>query len=435
MPVPFAPGLPATPAALTLRLLDRSGQPAADALRLTELTLPGSPARALTPAQLRADALPPGEPFTFRSTLSFALPDSTGAPTLLAPDGSSYAPVRFWPRAGGAVVLYLVGAGWPSGAYHLSTAGDLTVDVANRPRQFSAPPIEHALAANFAGQLTLLGYDLPRRRVQAGDSFPLTLYWRAEGAIDRDLTVFNHLLDRANVQRGGADRIPQNYYSTLLWAPGEIVPDRYEVPVDPDAPPGVYWLDVGLYPSGQPGHSLPRFVEGRPVDSTGVRLGPIKVGGPPPGLTVIEARPETALNRTFGGQITLLGFSLGRENGRPFPAPIPAGSVESLELLLYWQAETTPQADYTVFVHLLDETGAIAAQADGPPAGGGYPASLWDAGEIVVDARSLTLSGELPPGQYTLQAGLYRPDTGQRLPLPSASDGAVRLTTLEVGNR
>ncbi|MFQ5613972.1 MAG: hypothetical protein ACE5H9_17760, partial [Anaerolineae bacterium] len=300
VPIPVVPGLPATQATLSLRLLDGEGRPATDAIALTGLAIPASPAAPLTPAQLRADGLAPESAFTYRSTLSFVLPDQSAPPRLVAPDGATYAPLQFLRGDKGGVAHFLVDAAWPAGTYRLSADERLTALVANRARRFDGPAPAFVVNAGFAGEVTLLGYDLPQRRVRPGESFPVVLYWRAEKTIDRDLTVFNHLLDQASVQRGGADRIPQNYYSTVLWAPGEIVSDRYEVPVEAAAPDGIYWLDVGLYPSEQPGFSLPRFAEGLPVESNSVRLGPVKVGGPPAGATIGEADPQTPLRQSFG---------------------------------------------------------------------------------------------------------------------------------------
>jgi hypothetical protein len=273
--------------------------------------------------------------------------------------------------------------------------------------------MQHPLNASFAGTLTLLGYDLPQNRVPPGTTFPITLHWRAERTTGQNLIVFNHLLDQAAIQRGGADRVPQLYYTTLLWVPGEIVTDAYDVPVAADAPPGVYWLDVGLYPSAQPTFSLPLFENGRPLDHNSVRLGPLKVGGPPPGITLPTAQPQNPLDLSFAGQITLLGFDLPTAAGNPIHNS--QFTIHNLLLLtLFWCSDAMPAADYTVFIHLLDPAGNLVAQFDSPPAAGAYPTSLWDPGEIIPDEHLLP---DLPPGHYTVQIGLYRPDTGQRLPV------------------
>ncbi|HEX9926650.1 MAG TPA: hypothetical protein VGD99_28650, partial [Anaerolineae bacterium] len=424
IPIPLLPGLPPGKATLTGRLLDPAGQSMTPAQTLAAgITLPAMPEVERTPPQLRADGLAPAAPFTYRGTLSFIL-TGTRPPELTAPAGQVFSPARFLSGSNGSIAHFIVAANWPSGAYKLEPPSpNESFRIINRPRQFEPPPIAYILAANFADHLTLLGYDLPQRRVQPGESFPLTLTWRADRPIGEHLTVFNHLLDRDAVQRGGADRIPLKYYTTLLWVPGEIVVDAYPVPVKASAPPGIYWLDVGLYPSERPDFSLPRFVEGQPIDQNSVRLGPIKVGGPPPGVTATEARPQMPINKTFGEQIMLLGFDLVDGAGNS------GAASQDLQLTAYWQAEVVPAGDYTVFVHLVDAQDNVVAQFDGPPAGGQYPTSLWEPGEIIVDER--VISG-LSPGRYMLQVGLYRPDTGERLPAAGVSDGTVSLMEFEV---
>jgi hypothetical protein len=411
--IPLLPGRPAATATLTLELLNDQYQPARRPVTLSAtLPLPATPRRVRSPGELRADGLAPADPFTYRSTLTLVWL-AGGEPALRHTGGAAqFSPTQFWPgEAGGGIAHFLVGADWPSGDYEF-TAAALTARIHNRSRQFAPPVMMTPLNANFADHLTLLGYDLPERRVKSGEKLSLTLHWRAEKTIGQDLTVFNHLLDREAVQRGGADRIPQNHYTTLLWVPGEIVSDAYRVPVDGTAPPGVYWLDVGLYPSQNPRFSLPLFVEGHPIPQNSVRLGPLKVGGPPPGVTVAAGvQPQQPLHHIFGEQITLLGFNL-----KP-----TAEAGAKFRLVLFWRAEGVPPADYTVFVHLLDEQGRLVTQADGPPANNAYPTSLWEAGEIIVDERTLFPG----PGTYTLQVGLYHPPSGERLP-----PGAVTLTRL-----
>jgi hypothetical protein len=425
IPVPLLPGQPAGPLTLTLRLLDSFNQPTTSSpLTLTTnlqvLQSFGPP--TLSPAHLRADNLPPAAPFTYRSTLSFVLPDST-PPDLVAPSGQTFPPARIISTPGGAIAHFVVAANWPSGKYHLPLNVErLTFNVANRPRQFDLPSMQYTVNANFGDTLTLLGYDLPQRQVQPGESFPITLHWRAERTMGQNLIVFNHLLDQAAVQRGGADRVPQLYYTTLLWVPGEIVSDAYDVPVAA-APPGVYWLDVGLYPSERPTFSLPLFANGQPLDRNSVRLGPLKVGGPPLGVTIPEAHPQNPLNISFGNHITLLGFTLAS------PIDNSELTIHNSQLTLFWQPDSPPPADYTVFIHLLDPLGNLVAQFDSPPAAGAYPTSLWDPGEIIADEHVLQ---NLPPGRYSVHIGLYRPDTGQRLAVAGSLDGAVNLAEIEI---
>jgi hypothetical protein len=52
---------------------------------------------------------------------------------------------------------------------------------------------------------------------------------------------------------------------------------------------------------------------------------------------------------------------------------------------------------------------------------------MWDPGEIVLDTRSIQLSSDLEPGQYTLRIGVYEGDTGQRLPLANKAQDFVEV--------
>ena len=84
----------------------------------------------------------------------------------------------------------------------------------------------------------------------------------------------------------------------------------------------------------------------------------------------------------------------------------------------------SPQAltDYTVFVHLVDAAGNRLAGADGQPP---VPTSQWARGEVVIDERVVPIPDGLPRGDYWLVVGLYRADTGERLPILDLSGAVV----------
>ncbi len=105
---------------------------------------------------------------------------------------------------------------------------------------------------NQSGNLIhLVGYDLPQTTFRAGDLVPLTLYWRAESLVGKSFTVFVHIVGEQfnprqnNPLWGQADRLPTP--PTSAWLPNEIVPDVYAVKIDPDAPPGKYHIEIGMY--------------------------------------------------------------------------------------------------------------------------------------------------------------------------------------------
>ena len=99
-------------------------------------------------------------------------------------------------------------------------------------------------------------------------------------------------------------------------------------------------------------------------------------------------------------------------------SPVPAEQV----LRLVWQATPRAWADYTAFLHLVDSAGNRVAGVDAQPP---VPTSQWVRGEVVVDERALPIPNDLPPGDYHLVVGLYRTDTGERLPLLDAGGTPV----------
>jgi hypothetical protein len=368
--------------------------------------------------------------FGYRAAIPISFLKPQVRVTLVGPDG-----IEQPPRAQvGNTYIFLVDAFWASGEYALETqsAGeriksDPILRVQFRPRSFDVPPISTEVHANFGDEIMLLGFDFPKRRVEPGGALPITLYWQSEQLTASHYIVSNHLLDNVALRQwGGRDRVPQDYYTTVLWTPGEVVRDSYLVPVDPSAPSGVYRLDIGLYTEiqGQARH-LPLVADGEVLDATGVTISPIKVGGPPQGATIKNPSPQYPRADNLEGLITLLGYDLNFEDG-------------TVDVTLYWRCDAVSQTDYTTFVHVRAsgdaggvQPGPMLAQKDRPPADGAYPTSLWDPGEVIRDYIQISLPSEMPPGQYEIVVGLYDFSSGQRLllldDLGKATSDHIRL--------
>jgi mannosyltransferase len=114
--------------------------------------------------------------------------------------------------------------------------------------------IQNPVERVFDGKIRLLGYDFGPTSYRPGEAVPLTLYWQAVGQIDRRYKVFTHVMGEVyninsdNFLWGQQDNEPDNNQRpTTTWRSREIVVDAYAIPLDPQAPPGVYQIVIGLY--------------------------------------------------------------------------------------------------------------------------------------------------------------------------------------------
>ncbi len=109
--------------------------------------------------------------------------------------------------------------------------------------------IGHPLHINFDQKIWLEGYDISAPApLKPGDTFRLTLYWRAQRPLDQSYKVFNQAFYGNGSMVAQKDSYPVcDRQLTSTWYPGELITDVYDIPVAADAPTGVYPLYTGLY--------------------------------------------------------------------------------------------------------------------------------------------------------------------------------------------
>jgi hypothetical protein len=125
-----------------------------------------------------------------------------------------------------------------------------TITTTDRPHDFDSPSPQIPLAVNFSDQVSLVGLDLPRTQIEAGETLPLNLYWQARQTFDKNWTVFVHLIDDEGKIISQQDQVPgAGQYPTTGWVPGEYLLDSYNLLIPPDTSPGrnAYRLKFGLY--------------------------------------------------------------------------------------------------------------------------------------------------------------------------------------------
>jgi hypothetical protein len=266
------------------------------------------------------------------------------------------------------------------------------------PQPIAALPAEATpLNITFGDAATLLGYRLPVDAARPGQSLPVTLYWRGETPTDTNYSLFLHLVDEQNLIIAQRDVYHgPGVYPTGQWSPGAQFADTTVLKVPRTAyAPASARLVAGLY----------NRADGARLAASGggdsVTFGDIAVL-PNPG-----PRPNPQQLR-FADGITLAGYELDRRQAAP---------GEGISLTLYWQAEAAPSANYKVFVHLVGLDGSRAAQHDSDPQQGVAPTGGWQPGQSIADVHPLAIAPDAAPGPYQIVVGLYRPDSGERLPL------------------
>jgi 4-amino-4-deoxy-L-arabinose transferase-like glycosyltransferase len=150
-------------------------------------------------------------------------------------------------------------------------------------RDASVPQPPHPAGAILGGAAELLGYSVDAERVAPGSSLHLTLHWRVLAPLDRDYTVFTHLLGGHNPATNGPvwaghDGQPvSGRYATTAWQPGEVILDVHPLSLPSDAPPGQYRIEVGLYDLATMARLPAVDVDGERLPDDAVILGGIEV--------------------------------------------------------------------------------------------------------------------------------------------------------------
>lgn len=287
-------------------------------------------------------------------------------------------------------------------------------DPAQLPIPYRLPP-----ETGVFGPLRLLGYaagskggkELPSLAAAAGEKVPLTLFWQAERAPDRDYHPFLDILagDGRRVAVLPAEPVDGSY-PTSHWLAGELVTDRRDLQVAPDLPPGDYRLHLRVEEIGSA--PLARLQVRETARSFAVPAFRHRVGA------------------RLGSAVQLLGYdAAGKGETGEAVAVVAPGAI--LELVLHWQALGTTERNYTVFTHLIDGQERIWGQKDSPPQEGTSPTSGWVKGQVVSDRYRMPVQADTPPGEYRIEVGMYDPVNGARLPADGGGDrlllGVVRV--------
>lgn len=206
-----------------------------------------------------------------------------------------------------------------------------------------APGTLEGNQVQFGPSIRLLGYNVstdPSDRPE----LQITMAWEALGTTDRDYTAFVHLTDEHRQRWGQVDNWPgRGSYPTSGWQTGDVIVDRYTMPVDPCLSLGRHWLEVGWYDLTT-GERLRT-----PGGGLSARLGTVDIASAP-SVKRAELSPANGVDYWPSDAVHVFGFDLPEtvlEVGRPFP------------LTLYWEASGQIGEPEAVLLLLEDYDGLV----------------------------------------------------------------------------
>ncbi|MBI4319016.1 MAG: DUF2723 domain-containing protein [Chloroflexi bacterium] len=128
------------------------------------------------------------------------------------------------------------------------------------------------MKTNFGNEAVLAGYAMDRSSLVPGGVVQVRATWLPLKRIDDDYAIFVHIIDGQNRMWGQNDGVPvYGGYPTLRWVGGVPVTDTRVVKVSPDAPPGDYRIQIGMYAMAT-GQRLPVLDERLALAFQGDRL-------------------------------------------------------------------------------------------------------------------------------------------------------------------
>ncbi len=267
----------------------------------------------------------------------------------------------------------------------------------------SIPDNATPVGLTYDGQISLLAV---RSGLFVGDRpAKVDLFWQAVTEVNRDYLVCSQLVVPMVDSWQIADRRCTFQGNGLApsrgWQQGEIYQD--EIVFRPQVElngPTVAFILVDLLDDEK---KVPAYSDSLPVETAVVEqvvLRPAET--PSPGHDALLESPVE-----FGELLELVGLSFDQ-------------SGEGSMVTLWWQAKASMETDYTLFVHLLDETGELLAQSDSMPDSGRSPTRVWQPGDMIRDEHQLPGRS---PANGTLLIGAYDPASLTRL--PAVQEGQV----------
>ena len=249
--------------------------------------------------------------------------------------------------------------------------------------------------ADFGGRIRLVGYD-----ARAGEGHvDLDLFWQTLQDSPPDYTASVRLKDRAGHywarQEGGWI---DGLLPTSQSDPEYVVRDPRSLTLPAGIPEGRYTLELYVY-NPVSGENLAIAGTGA-VPTFGLDAGAVLI--PKQVATRDEVSPQFTVDETLADGVSLIGYDLPQTEAQP------GGTISPV---LYWLPTQPLTRSLSVTLRLETEAGTALGTTERPVAGGEFPTTRWQVGDVVRDWQSLPIPPDAPSGAYRIAVAL-RPAGG-----------------------
>jgi hypothetical protein len=279
----------------------------------------------------------------------------------------------------------------------------------------SEPQPRHPVTVNFGDQIMLLGYSVSAGKATTS-GLEVVLYWQALQQTSEDYKVSLRLRDETGHEWGGFDGRPTGpLYPTFRWSAGETLFGTALITPTIGTPPGVYQLQASLYSDANLVGLDVLDEQGTPT-GTSATLGSVELSSER-AVSLDQIRPSHSVEAQLAPGLELVGYDVSAVFAQP---------GDSLQLNLYWHANSSMAEDYVLLLQLYTEQGQVAdVGISGPQvvdwvsglgtsvagkvyhlANVHYPTSSWRAGEVILGQYDYTVPLDVEPGQGELRAAL-----------------------------
>jgi 4-amino-4-deoxy-L-arabinose transferase-like glycosyltransferase len=138
--------------------------------------------------------------------------------------------------------------------------------------------LDYEINAQLGDHIWLERVRLSQEKIRPGETLNVVLYWRSDGLVREDYTVFTHLLSADGNMVAQWDQVPLfGIRPVWTWRDGELLEDVYHLAIPSDADPGVLELSAGMYDSQSIQRLVARDARGNGLPENRILLGLITV--------------------------------------------------------------------------------------------------------------------------------------------------------------